>query len=842
MKKAKSSNSSNNSGSTETPESSKIDPAPGADGRTQAAPEAAERPLTKAGQRRENDEARRGLSEALSGFSDAPPDRVKGGAGRNEGLQGARATGNRSAEPLKIEATEAPEAQEAPEAPTELEPSAPADAPAPSRSGARRRSRAEQDEKKDGRKGAPKEALGESRSAGTPAKPASRPARKRIRKACADEAPSQDGLEAARPPKSSTLPLERTAREVRAGLARALGGALAGANLSDGSDGSDGSGGSGGPVEAPPPLPEAESLFADARVEPESSAEGKKPAPVPVGEAPASSAASESDADSDPESDPKSDPRTDPDSEPASPPWFTELTGRRTPLRKAASDAAPVPEELADPKVAELVRRLARDDDGAALLGDGALLAQAEREREAAERRAGEVRAAEEALATLPGFTDEAERASLEAELEALHLERDSARRITSARAAFAGALGSLPGPQPEGPNGRAEPSGLSENALGGLLALSREIRILNARGAAVAKASPADPRLPALAREAAGLSSRAVRLLEDELFAARREEERIARLGAASFLPVRDGASVEPLTATQAWTAALMRAPQAAAQALQSEPSGPIESAGSVGSDSAPAAASAPPPPLPSPAPAGVPGASPSRRLGLRALRTKSALAALVAAAALGASVAAAFAAGIPQRLLADAPALAVCDRERIRTEAALLRLAHARPGMPERSDLARIDADAIDAAIREARDAAAPDLPLVLEPGALSAPAGAGEAGAASRILDITDEVRRRLGIRTSDLAALEESAREGWSADPAIDPGSPAPAAALEAAAARAEAAPEPAGADGEFAGRVKRLLGLWGGGPAAPGASDRTDPAFPNASRPAREASR
>lgn len=835
MKKAKSSNSSNNSGSTETPESSKIDPAPGAGGRTQAAPEAAERPLTKAGQRRENDEARRGLSEALSGFSDAPPDRVKGGAGRNERLQGARATGNRSAEPLKIEApeaTEAQEAQEALEAPTELEPSAPADAPAPSRSGARRRSRAEQDEKKNGRKGAPKEAPGESRSAGTPGKPASRPARKRIRKASSDEAPSQDGLEAARPPKSSTLPPERTAREVRAGLARALGGALAGANLSDGSDGS------GGPGEAPPPLPEAESLFADARVEPESSAEGKKPAPVPVGEAPASSAASESDADSDPESDP----RTDPDSEPASPPWFTELTGRRTPLRKAASDAAPVPEELADPEVAELVRRLARDDDGAALLGDGALLAQAEREREAAERRAGEVRAAEEALATLPGLTDEAERASLEAELEALHLERDCARRITSARAAFAGALGSLPGPQPEGPNGRAEPSGLSENALGGLLALSREIRILNARGAAVAKASPADPRLPALAREAAGLSSRAVRLLEDELFAARREEERIARLGAASFLPVRDGASVEPLTATQAWTAALMRAPQAAAQALQSEPSGPIESAGSVGSDSAPAAASAPPPPLPSPAPAGVPGARPSRRLGLPALRTKTALAALAAAAALGASVAAAFAAGIPQRLLADAPALAVCDRERIRTEAALLRLAHARPGMPERSELARIDADAIDAAIREARDAAAPDLPLVLEPGALSAPAGAGEAGAASRILDITDEVRRRLGIRTSDLAALEESAREGWSADPAIDPGSPAPAAALEAAAARAEAAPEPAGADGEFAGRVKRLLGLWGGGPAAPGASDRTDPAFPNASRPTREASR
>ncbi|MDO5531903.1 MAG: hypothetical protein Q4F91_07810, partial [Sutterella sp.] len=102
---------------------------------------------------------------------------------------------------------------------------------------------------------------------------------------------------------------------------------------------------------------------------------------------------------------------------------------------------------------------------------------------------------------------------------------------------------------------------------------------------------------------------------------------------------------------------------------------------------------------------------------------------------------------------------AFAVVDRELVRERVALMRIAHARPGMPERADLKGLDANAIDRAIRAV--AGERGVTVIDARAVLFAPERRGLA-------DLTQETLSRLGVGTAELSILEEAVKEGWATD--------------------------------------------------------------------------
>ncbi len=141
------------------------------------------------------------------------------------------------------------------------------------------------------------------------------------------------------------------------------------------------------------------------------------------------------------------------------------------------------------------------------------------------------------------------------------------------------------------------------------------------------------------------------------------------------------------------------------------------------------------------------------------------------------------------------------------MRERVALLRIAHTRPGMPEREDLRKLDGGRIDEAIREAAESSG--LPL------LDARAVLAGTGSSRHARDLTDEVFERLGIRPEELRVLDDAIKEGWAADLSnLAESRTVTPPALMAKAREAEAAPPSPHSDHDFMDRVKRTLRFLG----------------------------
>lgn len=151
--------------------------------------------------------------------------------------------------------------------------------------------------------------------------------------------------------------------------------------------------------------------------------------------------------------------------------------------------------------------------------------------------------------------------------------------------------------------------------------------------------------------------------------------------------------------------------------------------------------------------------------------------------------------------------PAFAVVDHDFVRERVALLRIAHTRPGMPEREDLRKLDGDRIDEAIRSA--AQSKGLPV------LDAKAVLSGAASSRNTCDLTDEVFERLGIRPEELRVLDDAIREGWAADLSnLAESRTVTPSALMAKAREAEANPPSPHSDHDFMDRVKKTLRFFG----------------------------
>ena len=147
--------------------------------------------------------------------------------------------------------------------------------------------------------------------------------------------------------------------------------------------------------------------------------------------------------------------------------------------------------------------------------------------------------------------------------------------------------------------------------------------------------------------------------------------------------------------------------------------------------------------------------------------------------------------------------PVFAVVDHDFVRERVALLRIAHTRPGMPEREDLGKLDGDRIDEAIRSASESKG--LPV------LDAKAVLAGAAYSRNTRDLTDEVFERLGIRPEELRVLDDAIKEGWAADLSnLAESRTATPSALMAKAREAEANPPSPHSDHDFMDRVKRTL--------------------------------
>ncbi|WP_302602582.1 hypothetical protein [uncultured Sutterella sp.] len=147
--------------------------------------------------------------------------------------------------------------------------------------------------------------------------------------------------------------------------------------------------------------------------------------------------------------------------------------------------------------------------------------------------------------------------------------------------------------------------------------------------------------------------------------------------------------------------------------------------------------------------------------------------------------------------------PVFAVVDHDFVRERVALLRIAHTRPGMPEREDLRKLDGDRIDEAIRSASESKG--LPV------LDAKAVLAGAAYSRNTRDLTDEVFERLGIRPEELRVLDDAIKEGWAADLSnLAESRTATPSALMAKAREAEANPPSPHSDHDFMDRVKRTL--------------------------------
>ena len=115
--------------------------------------------------------------------------------------------------------------------------------------------------------------------------------------------------------------------------------------------------------------------------------------------------------------------------------------------------------------------------------------------------------------------------------------------------------------------------------------------------------------------------------------------------------------------------------------------------------------------------------------------------------------------------------PVFALIDREAVETRTALLRMAYAEPGKPERPELARLDRFAIDQAVRDTLREHAAGLP-VLSSAELMFPPGTDRKDA-KRVLDLTPLVLTRLGIDAVDQRVIEDAAARGWMGTSGISP---------------------------------------------------------------------
>ena len=154
----------------------------------------------------------------------------------------------------------------------------------------------------------------------------------------------------------------------------------------------------------------------------------------------------------------------------------------------------------------------------------------------------------------------------------------------------------------------------------------------------------------------------------------------------------------------------------------------------------------------------------------------------------------------------LFPSPVVAVVDSDLVRERVALLRIAHTRPGMPERADLKGLDADAISNAAAAA--GAAKGLPVLDAKVLLS-------AADSPRVADLTPEVFERLGILPEELRVLDYAVKEGWAADLSELADAHAASDTLLRAAEAAEANPPTPHSDHDFIARVKRTLKSWSG---------------------------
>ena len=207
--------------------------------------------------------------------------------------------------------------------------------------------------------------------------------------------------------------------------------------------------------------------------------------------------------------------------------------------------------------------------------------------------------------------------------------------------------------------------------------------------------------------------------------------------------------------------------------------------------------ARSMPPAPISDGSPANAPGRSVKSFL----FRPASYLGAIASACLCAAIVPNLFSAVFPS------PAFAVVDNDFVRERVALLRIAHTRPGMPEREDLKALDGDRIDEAIRLVSEARG--LPVLDASGVLS---GAVDS---QNVRDLTDDVFARLGIRPEELRVLDAALKEGWAADLSnlAESGSAEPSLLMQKA-LEAEANPPMPNSDHDFMDRVKRSLKLFG----------------------------
>ena len=367
------------------------------------------------------------------------------------------------------------------------------------------------------------------------------------------------------------------------------------------------------------------------------------------------------------------------------------------------------------------------------------------------------------------------------------------------------------------------------------LALLLREISRLEARAREIASVNPADPRLPRILKAFEEVLKAALPAFQEKVRGIDARMQVLKEAGAAAFLwdirssePFRpDGEAESGLSRLMDALARISRGELPASNAKE-DPTPTslwLEALGSVGephSEKAPggdlrpiprgslqqtsmdspgisteSARSMPPAPAPDGSRANAPGRS-----------VKSFL--FRPASYLGAIASACLCAAIIPKLVSvvfPTPAFAVVDNDFVRERVALLRIAHTRPGMPEREDLKALDGDRIDEAIRAVSEAKG--LPVLNARGVLSGAVSSGNTR------DLTDDVFERLGIRPEELRVLDAALKEGWAADLSnlAESGSAAPSLLMQKA-REAEANPPSPHSDHDFMDRVKRTLKFFG----------------------------
>lgn len=366
------------------------------------------------------------------------------------------------------------------------------------------------------------------------------------------------------------------------------------------------------------------------------------------------------------------------------------------------------------------------------------------------------------------------------------------------------------------------------------LALLLREISRLEARAREIANVNPADPRLPRILKAFEEVLEAALPAFQEKVRGIDARMRVLKEAGAAAFLwDIRSSEPFRPDSKAESSLSGLMGAlacisrgefPPSNAKKNPTPTSLWLEALGSVGEPRAEKAPGGDLRPIPregsprtsmdslvaltetrtmppAPAPDGGPANAPGRSVKSFIFRPASYLGAIASALICAAIVPKLFSAVFPS------PAFAVVDNDFVRERVALLRIAHTRPGMPEREDLKALDGDRIDEAIRLVSEAKG--LPVLDARDVLSGAVSSGNA------CDLTDDIFERLGIRPEELRVLDAALKEGWAADLSnlAESGSAAPSLLMQKA-REAEANPPMPHSDHDFMDRVKRTLKFFG----------------------------